>query len=816
VVARHRIPTLRSARPINLRTAAFLLALVTLGGMRLAGDVGGSFEGLDPRRGELELEGAMSPSGDWLAAQRAGESGVVTARQYERALAQAQALREETARIAPELFDAPWSQMGPTNIGGRVSDVAVVPGGPLTGVAIVNPPIFAATATGGVWGSGDFGATWTYKWDPAITQSTGAIAIGSNGTIFVGTGEANPGGGSVTWGGTGVYRSKDLGATWQYVGLGTSGAIGRIVIDPDDPDRVFVAATGNLFRPGGERGLYRSVDGGDTWERVLAGANATTGAADVALDPSTGRILVGMWDHHRLPTHRMYAGPGSGVYLSEDGGDTFSRAELPGAPAPQQVGRIGVAFGNVPGADPGEVALPESSTAYAVIANNLAGSGVGLWRSTNDGDTWTKTSAPAGSLSQSSFGWWFGRVFVDPADDRHIFVPGVSLVESTDSGDSFASATGGAHADQHAMAWDPSVDGRVYLGNDGGMWRSDLNGAGGSWVPAAVQGWTQHYSVDVSEQSPNRIVTGLQDNGCQRNYVAGNAATSTVYNTMAGCGDGLQTLINPVDENVVYGCSQYGSCSRSTIGGGPAGGSSIGATTSSRRGWWVPLQFDPSNPSVMYYAGDTLNRSTNGGQSWTAISGDLTTDPPQQDPNNGYKIFGTITTVAAAKTDGNVIYVGTDDGLLWRTTDLGGSWTRLEDPDDPKTPQDENDLPGSWVTRVAVDPQNADIAYATFSGFRSDVATPHVVKTTDGGRSWTNISGSLPAAPVNEIVVIPGGKLAVGTDVGVFLTSDGGATWLAAGSSMPAVPVLDLRYHQGSNTLTAATFGHGIQRLALP
>jgi photosystem II stability/assembly factor-like uncharacterized protein len=218
----------------------------------------------------------------------------------------------------------------------------------------------------------------------------------------------------------------------------------------------------------------------------------------------------------------------------------------------------------------------------------------------------------------------------------------------------------------------------------------------------------------------------------------------------------------------------------------------------------------------MYYGSNSLYRSTNGGAAWTVISEDLTTDPEQLDPNNGYKIYGTITTVAAAKSDGNVIYVGTDDGLLWRTTDLGAGWTRLEDPDNPATPQDENDLPGTWVTRVAVDPQNADVAYATFSGFRSGDATPHVVKTTDGGASWTNISGNLPAAPVNDVVVIPGGKLAVGSDVGVYLSTDGGVTWLTLGSGLPAVPILDIRYHQGTNTITAATFGHGIQRAALP
>ncbi|MGH2711088.1 MAG: WD40/YVTN/BNR-like repeat-containing protein [Actinomycetota bacterium] len=783
-----------------LRSAALLLALLTLAGLRVFGSALG---GLDELRGlsgrargpEAELEGAMSPAGDWMVAQRANGSSVVAPHAYQRAMEQTAALQAETLEVDPELADAPWALMGPTNIGGRVSDVGV---SVLKG--ITNPPVFASTASGGVWVSFDFGTTWEYRWDPSLTQATGAIAVDGT-TVYAGTGEVSPGGGSVTWGGTGMYRSLNAGQTWQHIGLPTSGAIGRIAIDPKDRNRVFVAAAGNLFVPGGERGLYRTTNAGETWEQVLAGENDTTGATDVSIDPVDPKnVLAATWDHQRLPTHRRYAGPGSGVFLSKDGGTTWTKATLPGAPAPEQLGRIGVAF-----------APSDPTRAYAVIANNLAGGAVGVWRSDDGGATWTKTPATAGSLSQSSFGWWFGRIFVDPADKEHVFVPGVSLVESTNGGNSF-SGISGPHADQHGMAWDPSVDGRVYLGNDGGMYRSDANGRNGSWIPAAEQGWTQHYSVDVSEQNPNHVVSGLQDNGCNRNYAAGNVGHAFAWHQFSLCGDGLQTLINPVDEGVTYACSQYGSCSRGTAGGIAAQG--IGGTTG-RKGWWVPLQFDPSNPSVMYYGSSMLFRSTNGGANWTPISEDLTTDPEQLDPNNGYKIYGTITTVAAAKSDGSVIYVGTDDGLLWRTTDLGQNWTRLEDPDDPSTPVNENDLPGSWVTRVAVDPADANVAYATFSGFRSGDATPHVVRTTDGGASWTNISGNLPSAPVNDVIVIPGGKLAVATDTGVFLTSDGGETWLAVGSGLPMVPILDIRYHQGTNTITAATFGHGIQRVAL-
>ena len=822
-----------TARPPKVRAAALLLALLTLLGMRVFGSAAGtlgSFEELLSRaETREELEGPLSPVGDWLYSQRSGDRGAVSAASYSRALREAAAVKDLTAEQAPELADAPWTNLGPTNIGGRVVEVVVDTSGfnACVGQNCASAAVWAAAASGGVWSSGNGGETWTYRWDPKLTQSMGALAMGEDGTLYAGTGEANPGGGSIVWGGTGVYRSVDRGATWQHVGQPGPGAIGRIAVDPKDPKRVFVAAAGNLFVPGGERGLYRSTDKGDTWELVLPGENDTTGAIDVSIDPvNPNNILVAMWDHVRLPTHRMYGGVGSGVHLSRDGGDTWQEVTLPGNVEPAQVGRIGVTF-----------APSDPNRAYAIVANRLDGSGVGLWRSNDGGLTWAKTSASAGSLSQSSYGWWFGKVWVDPADANRVFVAGLELVESTDGGNTFVAhgvSTAGVlvaqahhlmpHADQHGMAWDPSVPGRVYVANDGGVYRSDANGRVGTWHNSLIQGWTQHYSVDVNELAPNQMITGLQDNMCRRSTPAPNTGgpTQLSWTQIGICGDGLQTLINPVDPTWTYTCSQYGNCGAQR-GGVPdprRPGQLIGGRPPGQRyGWMTPLEFDPSNPSIMYFGSNLLSRSTDNGITFTAISPDLTTDAPQLDPNNGYKIFSTITAVAISKSSPGVIYVGTDDGLFWRTSDTGGSWNLLTDLDEDQAGPDQagtNGLPNEWVTRIAVDPANADVVYATFSEFRKGSNAPRVVRSTDGGQSWTNISGNLPSAPVNEIVLLPGGKLAVGTDVGVFLSADGGATWLSVGENLPAVPVLDLRYHQGTNTLTAATFGHGIQRVALP
>lgn len=739
---------------------------------------------------------------DWVEWQRIGPEATIPRGAYERALHQAARVEAMTAATAPELQAAEWQHLGPVNFGGRVVDVAVDPTQTNT--------VFAATASGGVWKSADAGVTWTRSWPNKLTQAMGALAITSEGTLFAGTGETNPGGGSIVFGGTGLYRSTDSGATWKRVGLKSAGAFGRIAVDPTDPKVIYAAAAGNLFVPGGERGLYRSTNGGTEWTRILRGANATTGAVDISIDPqNTKNLLAAMWDHQRLPTHRVYAGPGSGVYRSTNGGKSWKRVtEGPVAGTPAETGRIGVSF-----------APSDPSRAYAIVANRADGIAVGLFRSNDGGATWEQTGADPGSLSQSSFGWWFGRLWIDPMNADRVFIAGVELMESVDAGDNFVAhsqtligvGTGAfqagpaLHADQHGMAWDPNVPTRVYLGNDGGMYRSDENAAPGSWIAAARQGWTQHYSVDVSTQNPSRVVTGLQDNLCQRNYVGGDTGRPDTFNKYGLCGDGLQTLINPDNDLIIYGCAQYGAnCTRS-----PDGGQAfvfLGSTQSQRRGWWVPIQFDPNDPNVMYYGGNIVNRSENGGSSWTAISSDLTTNPEQLDPNPGYRIYGTITTLAAATSDGNVLYVGTDDGLLWRTSNLGEKWVRLRDDDLPK---------GRWVSRVAISPANAKVVYATYSGFRHGSKTPHVVRSTDGGKTFTDISGNLPNAAVNEIV-IAGKRIVVGTDVGVFISGAKGGKWFALGAGLPRVPIFDITYHEGTNTITAATFGHGIQRVELP
>jgi photosystem II stability/assembly factor-like uncharacterized protein len=702
---------------------------------------------------------------------------------WQRARQRAVALGAATADTEPEIAGDTWALAGPTTIGGRVLDVVVDPTDANHGT------IFIAAATGGVWKSTDRGQSFTSAWPDNQTQTIGALAIASDGTLYAGTGEAGPGGGSSTYGGTGVYRSSDHGATWQSIGLADTNRIGRIVVDPRDPKRVFVAGTGPLYKHGGGRGLYESTDGGDSWTKILAGDNDTAGAADVALDPKDpNTIYASMWDNFREPDKRTYEGLGSGLYKSSDGGRTWARIGTPFFGPRPDLGRIGVAV------------APDGT----VYANAAGASGLynGFYTSTDGGQTFT-TGAPPANPQDSfyTYGWWFGRIYVDPQDSQHVYQAALNLQESKDGGRSWANAAAGTHSDHHGMAFDPAVPNRVYLGNDGGVFRSDDNGV--KWTKFKTLPISQINGFDVSQVNPTRIVAGLQDNGSNRNW-SGTKPGGTTWVDYTG-GDGQRTAIAPNGkDDTVYGCSQYGVCQ---VDGGASwtspGEVSTNAPTlaSTRNNWFQPIEFDPGDPNRVFSGGDILNVSTDKGQSWTPISPVLP-GPPGRETNPLFRNYGTITTIAPAK-GGKTIYAGTDDGRLWFTHDSSSmaAWTQATD----------TSLPTAWITRVEVDPADSDTAYVAYSGFRQADDGAYLLKTTDGGVTWKPISAGLPRAPINDVNVI-GRAVVVATDVGVFLKRPGDATWLRLGHGLPIAPAYELRYVAKTDQLFVGTFGRGIYK----
>lgn len=717
---------------------------------------------------------------DYYLFSRFGSGGTPSPRALAAAAQQARRVRHLTARAAPSLATARWDYVGPSNIGARVLDIAVD--------TELEDTIYIAAASGGVWKSSDAGSTFTPVWPRRKTQAIGALAIGSDNTLWAGTGEANGGGGSLVYDGSGIYRSRDRGGSWARVGLEGSSTIGRIVVDPKDPDHVLVAVAGNLFKPGGPRGLYETRNGGDTWKRILAGDNDRTGAIDVALDPKDPkRIFVAMWDRIRYPDWRDYAGPGSGIYRSTDGGKTFARlGPANGLPAPAEtVGRIGI------GLDPSD---PQRM--YAIYINDL-GSFAGWFTSINGGDTWVAPPVSATlASSQSVYGWWFGRIWVDPKDSNHVFVAGLPLLESNDGGQTFT-PDGEMHVDQHALTWDPHKEGRVYAGNDGGVYRSEENGSG-SWVHGTDQPWTQFYTIDVSEQDPTRINGGLQDNGSVRSWGRPDGS----WNEYNG-GDGVKNAIHPDNMELVFACSQYGACDRSESGGGSM---SAMANPSSRYGWLTPIEFQPGQPDVMYWSGEQVARSEDRGQSWVSISPDLGEAELGREMNPLYAgHYGTVQAIGLNKAKPEVIYAGTDNGLLWKTTDTGGSWAKL-------TPEA---LPDRWITHITVKPNDPKTVYISFSGFRQGDQKAYLFRSSNGGKSFTDISANLPRAPINDIVLV-GRRLYVASDLGVYTSSTRRIRWLSVGGNLPNVPLNDLRWISANKTLYVGTFGRGIFKIRPP
>jgi photosystem II stability/assembly factor-like uncharacterized protein len=721
---------------------------------------------------------------EWMWLQRANEDGSIPATAFQEAVARTHQIERDTRRTTPALAFVDWQLLGPSNIGGRLIDLVLDPNTAGT--------VYVAAGTGGVWKSTDGGTTLASAWSDDLPQSMGALAVAPDGTLYAGTGEPDHGGGGSYYG-TGLYRSTNGGASWQSLGLTETGAIGRIRIDPTDPQRIFAAAQGRLFDTGGDRGLYLSENGGASWRQVLAGPNDATGAIDVAINPGNPDIvLAALWDKLRFPDGREYGGPGSGIFRSTDGGETWTRIGAPLPTSDSEPGRIGVAFGEACEPDRNDCADSDPDRAYA-ITNDRVGNLTGFFVSDDAGATWTRpmTGEPALDAADGGFAWWFGRLWVDPDDADHVFSAGVPMMESLDGGLSWTSGTG-IHVDQHALAFDPHTEGRVYVGNDGGLYWSDQNGAvRGPWSAAQVQPYLQFYAMDASAQDVTRVSGGTQDNGSLRSWGGED------WNNYRG-GDGMMNRINPVDFNNVYACAQTGFCVRSDDGGDTI--SSIRPLFAGERFNWVsPLEIAAGSPDTVYFGSNVLSRSDDRGRTWRQVSPDLSGGPTPRNPTG----YGTITAIGIAPTDEDIVFVGTDDGRLWTTKDGGESWTRLTDPD----------LPERWVTRVTVDPARPNIAWVTYSGFRWESETqPHVLMTTDGGTNWSDISGNLPQAPVNDVIRHPRnrGWLYVGTDTGVFFTPNLGRNWLKVGDSFPLVPVTDVHYHAATDTLFAATYGRSI------
>ncbi|UCB51952.1 MAG: glycosyl hydrolase [Candidatus Zixiibacteriota bacterium] len=729
-----------------------------------------SFEKEKGEGEEEEKEEEKKPN-DWFFMQRAYPLGDIPIDQYLGSIQQAQQMREKISTKDAVV----WSEAGPTNIPGRITDLAIHPDYPNT--------IYAGAACGGVFKSTDNGATWAPIFDDHGTPSIGALAIHPDdpSILYCGTGEANGSGDSYP--GTGIYKSTDGGSTWALTGLENSYHIGRIVIDPLDPDNIFVAASGKLFGKNPDRGIYKSTNGGASWEQKLYISDSTA-AIDVAVDPTNpNTVYAAMWERIRASTYRQVGGWTSGLHKSTDGGDTWYQLTSGLPSSGPDVGRIGIS-----------VCESSPNVLYAVYCDH-PGYFMGMYKSTDYGESWTQTNDSALEDLVSSFGWYFGQVRVDPTDPDKVFAMGVYLYRTTNGGNFWSEVGYSVHVDHHAMFISPDDPSRVYLGCDGGVYLSSNGGT--NWSLCTSQPSTQFYAITIDHLNPQRLYGGTQDNGTLRTLTGALGDWDHSHG-----GDGFYCNVDYTNANVIYAEYQWGWLRKSTNLGGSWNYVMDGIDDSDRTNWCTPVIMDPVDHNTLYYGSHRLYKTTNGGGWWDPISGDLTNGP-----GPGTLTYGTLTTIAVAPSITQVIYVGTDDANVWVTTNGGGDWTSIS-----------AGLPDRWVTRVAVDPYDESIAYATFSGHRIGGALPHVYRSTNYGSSWQSISSNLPEGPINDVIVDPMNPsvLYVGSDVGVYVTEDLGGSWAPLGTGLPVTTVHDLAFHPPTRKLVAGTHGRSMFSCQVP
>jgi len=710
--------------------------------------------------------------GDWFYKQRSFPFQSINHSQYLNALKQAKAMISENS---DKMLG--WQFAGPVNIEGRITDIELQPGN--------SQIIYVATAAGGVFKSINSANSWEPIFDSEASMSIGDIAISESdpNIVYVGTGEANAGGGSLAYDGTGIYKSIDAGENWTLIGLENSGSIGRMVVHPQNPDILYVAAMGRLFSDGSQGGVFKTENGGQSWEQKLF-ISDSTGAIDIVLNPNNPDIVyAAMWERVRRPDRRSYGGPTSGIYKSFDGGENWTELTNGLPTNSSDKGRIGI-----------DISKSNPDVLYAVYADSI-GYFQGMYKTLNAGESWINAGNGIDPDAYASYGWWFGRVKVDPLSYNTAYLIGFFPYKTTNGGSSWNNiSTWTVHVDQHAMAIDPVENNKVYLGNDGGFYTS-VNG-GNTWAWNEKLPITQFYSCEIDEQNPERIYGGAQDNGTNRTLSGNFDDWENIFG-----GDGFRVLVNPIENNYVYAESQYGGLGRSTNGGSSFSTAVNGITGNNRFNWNSPLIFDPQNPTTLYFASQKLYKSTNNAASWTAVSGDLTNGQA-----NGNITFNTITCISVSPLDQDYIYTGSDDGSVYFTPDGGLNWNKISD-----------DLPERWISSVAADPFNKSKVYVTLSGYRWDEYIPHVLMSENNGETWMDISGNLPEGPVNEIIIDPEkpSYLYVATDMGVYYSSSDGETWDIASSGMPIIVVTDLRLHNPTRTLFAATYGRGMYKLDL-
>ncbi len=721
--------------------------------------------------------------------------------------------------------DLKWQFVGPTNISGRVTDVAVVsPKGQ-------SYTIYVASASGGVWKTDNEGTTWTPIFENMVTAAVGDIALAPSDpdVVWVGTGEHNIFRSSQA--GIGVFKSADGGKTWAHMGLTDTNTISRIVVHPTNPDVVYVAAGGHEWTKNADRGVYKTTDGGKTWAKVLY-VNDETGAYDLVMDPrSSDTLYAAMWQRTRQKWNdpRTFPGhTGSGLFKTTDGGKTWAPINN-GLPPVEFRGRIGL-----------DLCLAKPDTLYALVDNyelretsqaeldSVRGyydpgkgfiRGATVYRSDDAGATWAQTSGLTPQqktyMQQHSgtYGWVFGQIRVDPNDPETSYIMGVPFSASTDGGKTYKNvrSPGG---DNHALWIDPANSSYLIKGFDQGVAVSYDKGRNWRYFRQELN-LCQFFNLNYDMGTPFKVYGSMQDHGSFRGPVdlsRGRDRIPAVAFENAPGGEGSNHAIDPTDPNIVYSAGFYGTISRADYGkpgaypGAPDQKELLPVLYENEpplRGQWLaPFILSPHNPDILYHGMQYVFRSLDRGDTWERISPDLTTNDPA---TRGDIRYQTLFTISESPIKAGLLYAGTDDGRLWVTKDGGKAWTEIT----------AGLAPGKWMSRVVASAYDLGTVYLTQNGKRDDDFTPYVWKSTDYGKTWTSLAKGVPVGPVNVVREDPVNKdiLYLGTDMGAYVTVDGGKTWTVLGGNLPTVYVHDLVIHPRDNIIVIATHGRGMWAL---
>jgi photosystem II stability/assembly factor-like uncharacterized protein len=696
-------------------------------------------------------------------------------------------LRAQPQRIDPSLYAGlRWRNIGPFR-GGRVNGVSGVPGQPST--------FYFGSVGGGVWKTTNAGRTWLPIFDSQPIASIGAIGVAPSNpnVVYVGSGEADMRS-QISYG-NGVYKSTDAGRTWTHIGLDDTRQIGKVIVDPRNADVVFVAALGHAYGANPDRGVYRSRDGGATWQKVLFRSN-DVGAIDLAFDPGDPQTIYATLWNTRRPPWSIYPpsyGPGSGVYKSTDGGANWQQLTR-GLPA-DGVGRIGVA-----------VAPSNRSRVYAIVDAKEGG----LFRSDDAGATWTKAS---GDNRIWGRGWYFGKVVVDPKNADLVYVSNTGVYRSRDGGRTFGEPfKGSPGGDDYHQLWIYPDDGnRMILGGDQGAVIS-VDGLADhpTWSSWLNQSTAQIYRLAADAAFPYWVTGAQQDSGAVRVRTRGRFAGITMrdWEPLCAGGESGYTAPDPLNPDIVYG----GTVSKCNVQTGKTTNISpeVDLPTPPRHTWTLPLVFSPVDQHALYFSDQYLFKTTDGGAHWTRISEDMTRENPGVPPNLDAATAadapepqrrGVIYSIAPSPVRAALIWIGTDDGYVHVTPDDGKTWQNV-------TPRELT----SWSKVVMLEASHFDAneAYAAIDRHRLEDNEPYVYRTKDGGKTWTKITSGLPRGVYTQTIKEDPkrrGLLVAGTELALFVSFDDGDSWQSLQLNLPPTSMRDVAFH--GNDVIVATHGRG-------